>query len=109
MSFLAELRLGRVAPLLENPRLKQVIEGLRRDDFLRGTVIEARSRAMGLDPYSVLLGILIGAAAAVIVGAISMEVWLPRMIARLTRKSLEETSREVGKWLATTPVGAVIT
>jgi len=105
MSFLAELRLSRVAPLLEDKRLKQVIEGLRRDDFLKGTVLEARSKAMGLDPYSVLLGILVGVASTMILGAVTVELWLPRMIARLTRKSLEEASREVGKWISTTPAG----
>jgi len=109
LSILADLRLSRAAPLLEDPRLRRVIEGLRRDNFLEGTVLEARSRAMGMDPYSILLGILIGAAATMIVGAVTVELWLPRVISRLTRKTLEETSREVGKWLAGSPVGGVIT
>jgi len=107
MSFLYDLRINRVMPLMVNPRLKQLAEGLKERGFLKGTVFEARSRAMGVEPYSFLIGAAVGSVATVIVGAVSIEFWLPRAIARLAGKTLQETTREVSRILAVPPAGVM--
>jgi hypothetical protein len=98
--LLHDWRVRRVAPLLESEGLKKLIEGLKADGWLEGTVFEARCKALALDPYSVLLGIIIGMAIAVVGGFLTIEIWLPRMLARLTARSLDEAIKEVAKLLA---------
>jgi len=73
----------------------KLAEGLKQREFLKGTVFEQNALQQGLDPYSLLIGVLIGIAATVIVGLFSIEIWLPRAIARVTGKTIEETARTV--------------
>lgn len=111
MSLLAEFRLNRIAPLMNDPRIPRIVEGLKRDNFLRGTVVEARSRAQGVDPYDFLFGFIVGSivgsAVTMIVGAVTIEFWLPRAIARFAGKTLQETTREVSRILAVPPAGVM--
>jgi hypothetical protein len=86
-------------PEVVDGRIAEVVEHLRRVEFLRGTRFEARAMELNVDPYSLLLGIVIGIAITAVLGLATIEIWLPRAIARLTGKTIEETMRAVSEAL----------
>jgi len=90
-----DLRLMRLAPEIVDERMAQVVKGLREREFLRGTVFEERALAADVDPYSLLLGILIGIGVTLVLGLATIEIWMPRVIARVTGKALRETTTAV--------------
>lgn len=95
MAFIYSLRASRLGPEIIDERVARIVQGLKQREFLKGTIFEKRAVESGVDPYSLLLGILVGFAAAVILGALTIEMWLPSMIARITRKSITEATRAV--------------
>ena len=95
MALVYSLRMVRVAPEILDERLAKIVGGLREREFLRGTVFEKRSLAADVDPYSVLLGILIGIGVTLVLGLVTIELWLPKAIARVTGKTLRETKTVV--------------
>ena len=98
---LLNLRLVRLSPEVLDKRVARVVQGLRDREFLRGTVFERRALETGVDPYSLLLGILLGMAITLILGLVTIELWLPRAIARVTGKTLAETVKVVREALVT--------
>lgn len=90
-----EIRLARLTPNVVDERIAKVVAGLREREFLKGTVFEKRALEMAVDPYSLLLGILIGIAITMIIGFATMEIWLPKAISRITRKKIEETTKAI--------------
>jgi len=91
----------RVAPEIVDERIAKVVQGLREREFLKGTILEQRAQAMNVDPYSLLLGILIGIAITIVLGALTVEFWLPMAISRVTKKTLAETTKAVREILMT--------
>jgi len=81
--------------ILFESRIMKVVQRLKEIEFLKDTRFEKMAVASGLDPYSVLLGILIGMAATVVIGFLTMELWLPRAISRVTQKTVRETQKIV--------------
>lgn len=98
---LLDLRLMRVTPEVLDKRVAKIVQGLREREFLKGTVFEKRALEAEIDPYSLLLGILLGIAITLALGLITIELWLPRAIARVTGKSLAETVKVVREILVT--------
>lgn len=96
------LRTARLGPEVVDERITKVVQGLRQREFLKGTVFESRAVTMGLEPYSVLVGLLIGVAATIIVGMLTIELWLPKALARLTGKTITEVTRTVQEVLVGT-------
>ena len=90
--LLSNLRMARVTPEILDKRLANVVQGLREREFLRDTVFERRALSANIDPYSLLLGIVIGIGITVIFGLVTVEIWLPRAISRITGKALRETT-----------------
>jgi len=101
MSLIYDLRLMRLAPEIVDERIAKVVQGLREREFLKGTVLEERAEKLQVDPYSLLLGILIGIAITMVLGVLTIEIWLPRAISRVTKKTLAETTKAVGEILVT--------
>jgi len=95
MALLSDLRMARLTPEVLDEKLAGVVKGLRDREFLKDTIFEKRALAASVDPYSLLLGILIGMALTVVLGLVTVEIWLPKAISRVTRKSLSETTRIV--------------
>ena len=93
--LLSNLRMARVTPEILDNRIANVVQGLREREFLRDTIFERRALSADVDPYSLLLGILIGIGITVILGLVTVEIWLPRAIARITGKALRETTTVV--------------
>jgi len=91
----------RVTPEVLDKRVAKIVQGLREREFLKGTVFEKRALEAEIDPYSLLLGILLGIAITLALGLITIELWLPRAIARVTGKSLAETVKVVREILVT--------
>ena len=91
MSLICDLRMVRLAPEILDERLGKIVQGLREREFLSGTVFERRALSADVDPYSLLLGILIGIAVTLVLGLVTIEIWLPKAIARVTGKTLRET------------------
>ena len=94
------LRAMRISPNIIDDRIATIVSNLRMADFLKGTQLEARAITMGLDPYSILLGFLVGVAATLVLGTVTLEIWLPRTIARITGKTIAETTKAVTVALA---------
>ena len=101
LPLIYELRIMRLAPEILDERIAKVVQGLRERKFLKGTVLEQRAQNLQVDPYSLLLGILIGMAVTVVLGALTFELWLPMAISRLTKKTLAETTKTVREILLT--------
>jgi len=95
LSILYDVRTRRLTPELLDDRVGKLVNGLKEREFLKGTVFEQRAVAQGLDPYSLLVGVALGAAATLLVGIFTIELWLPRAIARVTGKTLTEVTRTV--------------
>lgn len=95
------LRAARLSPEIIDERIAQVVQGLKKKEFLKGTIFEERAMAMGVDPYSLLLGVLIGVALTLVLGLATIEIWLPRAISRLTGKAIAETKIAVTEALRT--------
>jgi hypothetical protein len=89
---LLDLRLG---PDLLDKRVARVVQGLREREFLKGTVFERGALEAGIDPYSLLLGILLGIAVTLVLGLVTVEIWMPRAISRLTGRALAESRKAV--------------
>ena len=94
------LRINRIGPEMVDERIYMVVHRLRESKFLEGTVFEKRAQAMAMDPYSILLGIIIGIAVAVVAGMLTIEIWLPKAIARLTGRTVQEATKAVKEALA---------
>lgn len=100
MQSLFGLRVNRLEINPQAELLSRVVKELRRVEFLKRTVLEKKALEAGMDPYTLLLGILIGVAACLILSLFTVELWLPRAIARITGWTLEETRMTVMKILA---------
>lgn len=94
------LRALRISPNIIDEKIAAVVSNLRTVEFLKGTQFEARAVTMGVDAYSVLLGFLLGIAATLVLGALTLEIWLPRTIARLTGRTIAEATKAVTAALA---------
>jgi len=94
------LRFSRVGSEALRNRVVQLVKGLREREFLKGTPFEERCLKYELDPYSVLAGFLLGVATTMVVGFLTFDVWAPRVIARITGKTIEEAARAVREVLA---------
>ena len=68
------LRALRISPNIIDEKIAAVVRSLKTVEFLKGTQFEARAVAMGVDPYSVLLGFLVGVAATLVLGALTLEI-----------------------------------
>jgi len=95
MSLLYDLRLMRVAPTIIDEKIVRIVQGLKERRFLEGTVFEKMALEAKLDPYSLLSGIIIGIAITLVLGFFTVKFWLPRVIARITGKTIAETARVV--------------
>lgn len=89
------LRMSRLHPEMVDTRVAQVVNHLKEVKFLEGTLFEKRALEQGIEPYSLLIGILVGWATAVIIGLFTIELWLPRAISRITGKALTEVTTAV--------------
>jgi hypothetical protein len=94
------LRAMRISPNIIDDRIAAVVSNLRAVEFLKGTQLEARAVTMGVDPYSILLGFLVGVAATLVLGTLTLEIWLPRTIARITGKTIAEAAKAITVALA---------
>lgn len=94
------LRVARLSPEVIDERIAKVVQGLRQREFLKGTILEQRALAMGVDPYSLLLGLLIGIAITLVLGIATIEFWLPKAISRLTGKAIAETEKTIREILS---------
>lgn len=100
--MLRSLRLG--PELLDiDARINTVVKSLREAKFLEGTRFETRAMEQGMDPYSILLGFLLGVAATIIMGLLTLEIWVPKAIARMTGKTITETTKAVREALGVKP------
>jgi hypothetical protein len=89
------LRAERLSPEIIDERVARVVQRLKDQEFLKGTVFEARAMQMNVDPYSLLLGVLLGMALTIVLGMATIEIWLPRALSRITGKAISETKRAV--------------
>jgi len=89
------LRAMRISPNIIDDRIAAAVANLKTVEFLKGTQFEARAVAMSVDPYSVLLGFLVGVAATLVLGTLTLEIWLPRTIARITGKTIAEAAKAI--------------
>jgi len=89
------LRAMRISPNIIDDRIAAIVSNLRTAEFLKGTQFEARAVTMGADPYSVLLGFLVGVAATLVLGTLTLEIWLPRTISRITGKTIAEATNAI--------------
>lgn len=94
------LRAMRISPNIIDDRIAAAVANLKTTEFLKGTQLEARAVAMGADPYSILLGFLVGVAATLVLGTLTLEIWLPRTIARITGKTIAEATKAITVALA---------
>ena len=102
MALIYDVRMVRLAPEILDRRLAKIVQGLREREFLRGTVFEKRALEADVDPYSVLLGVLIGVGVTLVLGLVTIELWLPKAIARVTGKTIRETTKVVMDIMRTT-------
>jgi hypothetical protein len=89
------LRAERLSPEIIDERIAKIVKRLKEKEFLKGTVFEARAMQMNVDPYSLLLGVLLGMALTIVLGMATIEIWLPRALSRITGKAISEARRAV--------------
>jgi hypothetical protein len=94
MSFFG-LRALRITPGILDEKIANLVKNMKAAEFLKGTQFEARYVAMGVDPYTILIGFILGVAATLLLGALTLEIWLPRTIARITGKTIAEATKAV--------------
>ena len=74
-------------------QITPVVEKLREKKFLEGTRFAEKALEQGLEPYSFLLGVLVGIGLTLVFGLLTVEYWLPKAIAKVTGKSIEEVMK----------------
>ena len=85
----------RVNPGILDEKIATLVKNLKAVEFLKGTHFEARFVAMGVDPYSILIGMIIGSAAVLLLGAVTLELWLPAYLSRLTGRTIAEATKAI--------------
>jgi hypothetical protein len=94
------LRAMRISPNIIDDRIAAVVGNLKTTEFLKGTQFEARAVTMGADPYSLLIGIIIGVAGTLVLGIVTLELWLPAYLSKLTGRTIAEATKAVTTALA---------
>jgi len=94
------LRAMRISPNIIDDKVATVVSNLKTVGFLKGTRLEARAITLGIDPYSALIGLIIGVAGTLVFGIVTLELWLPAYLSRLTGRTIAEATKAVTTALA---------